>query len=65
MEIIRNLKGFINMVSLTKYIDQLQISLQKGSFDTLGVNETRLDEHIMHITDSIVKINGYSIAKQT
>ena len=64
MEIIQNLKGFrigqINIASLTKYIDQLQIYLQKESFDILSVNETRLDEHII---DSIVNINGYSIVR--
>ena len=64
LEIIQNLKGFrighINIASLTKYIDQLQIYLQKESFDILSVNETRLDEHII---DSIVNINGYSIVR--
>jgi len=64
LEIIQNLKGFrighINIASLTKYIDQLQIYLQKEPFDILSVNETRLDEHII---DSIVNINGYSIVR--
>ena len=64
LEIIQNLKGFrighINIASLTKYIDQLQIYFQKESFDILSVNETRLDEHII---DSIVNINGYSIVR--
>ena len=49
LEIIQNLKSFrighINIASLTKYINQLQIYLQKESFDILSVNETRLDEH--------------------
>ena len=56
LEIIQNLKGFrighINIASLTKYIDQLQIYVQKESFDILSVNETRLDEYII---DSIVR----------
>ena len=64
LEIIQNLKGFriglINIASLTKYIHQLQIYLQKESFDIQSVNETRLDEHII---DSIVNINGYSIVR--
>ena len=64
LEIIQNLKGFrighINIASLTKYIDQLQIYLQKESIDILSVNETRLDEHII---DSIVNVNGYSIVR--
>ena len=64
LEIIQNLKGFrighINIASLTKYIDQLQIYLQKESFDILSVNETRLDEHII---DSIVNVNGYYIVR--
>ena len=64
LEIIQNLKGFrighINIASLTKYIDQLQIYLQKESFDILSVNETLLDEHII---DSIVNVNGYSIVR--
>ena len=65
LKVIQNLKGFrighINIASLTKYVDQLQIYLQKESFDILSVNETRLDEHII---DSIVNINGYSIVKK-
>ena len=64
LEIIQNLKGFrighINIASLTRYIDQVQIYLHKESFDILSVNETRLDKQI---TDSIVNINGYSIAR--
>ena len=64
METIQNLKDFrighINIASLTKYIDQQQIYLQKESFDILSVNETRLDEHII---DSIVNINRYSIVR--
>ena len=64
LEIIQNLKGFrighINIASLTRYIDQLQIYLHKESFDILSVNETRLDKQI---TDSIVNTNGYSIAR--
>ena len=64
LEIIQNLKGFrigyVNIASLNRYIDQLQIYLHKESFDILSVNETRLDKQI---TDSIVNINGYSIAR--
>ena len=64
LDIIQNLKGFrtghINIASFTKYIDQLQVYLQKESSDILTVNETRLDKHI---TDSIINMNGYSIVR--
>ena len=58
------LKGFvvgqINIVSLTKYIDQLRVYLQNQLFHVIGANETRLNETI---GDGNVVLNGYDILR--
>ena len=47
---LKKLRGFrighLNVVSLTKYIDQLRIYMYDKPLDILTLNETRLDDNI-------------------
>ena len=59
-----NARGFkmalLNIVSLSKHVDELCISKLFLHFDLLALNETRLDSSI---SDGPVKIRGYDIVR--
>ena len=62
---LKKLRGFrighLNVVSLTKYIDQLRIYMYDKPLDILTLNETRLDDNI---SDKYIEISGYEIVRK-
>ena len=48
----------LNIVSLRRHLNELQVVMDSHQFDILGLNETRLDKDI---SDSEVRIDGYDI----
>ena len=52
--------AFVNITSLTKYIDELRILMIDKIPDVLAINETHLDSSI---PDKTVKIQGYEIIR--
>lgn len=60
-----NAKGFkmalLNIVSLTKHIDQIRILLSAHPFDLLALNETKLDPTI---TSEEMRISNYELIRQ-
>lgn len=53
--------GCLNINSLSKHIDELQIYMKDGLFDVLAINETKLDEYD---PDSIINLSGYSCIRK-
>ena len=53
--------AFVNIVSLTKYLDELRLRMQSQTLDILALSETRLDNTF---TDSAVSIEGYTLLRR-
>ena len=53
--------GCLNINSLSKHIDELQIYMKDGLFDVLAINETKLDEYD---PDSIINLSGYTCIRK-
>ena len=58
------MKGFkiamLNIVSLSKYIDEIKMLLEKKDLDILTLNETRLDNTL---TDDSFFIHNYDLIR--
>ena len=53
--------AFLNIVSLTKKIDEIKLTMSNKTLDILALNETRLDSSI---TDGMIDIDGYDIVRK-
>ena len=53
--------AFLNVVSLTKYIDEIRLLLADEKIDLLALNETRLD---YSTTNGFVNVIGYDIIRR-
>jgi exonuclease III len=59
---IRGFKiGSLNINSLSKHIDELQVFMKDGIFDVLAINETKLD---LFDPDSLIDLPGYACIRK-
>ena len=59
---IRGFKiGSLNINSLSKHIDELQVFMKDGIFDVLAINETKLD---LFDPDSLIDLPGYTCIRK-
>ena len=52
--------GSLNIASLVKHFDELQVFMEEEPFDVLAINETRLDSSIL---DCSVSLPGYNLLR--
>ena len=53
--------SFVNIVSLSKKIDEINFSMTNKFIDLIAFNETRLDANI---TDNMINLDGYDIVRK-
>jgi exonuclease III len=53
--------GSLNIASLFKHFDELQVFMEEEPFDVLAINETRLDSSIL---DCSVSLPGYNLLRR-
>ena len=62
---LSKIRGFkiasLNINSLSKHIDELQVFMKDGIFDVLAINETKLD---LFDPDSLIDLPGYTCIRK-